>query len=64
MNTWNDVWKYLCKKPGHDLMQYYVSNPNQVALAFWHGVLTVLEIEGQITSEQGMNIWKEITEGE
>ncbi len=44
------------------LMQFYVKNPNDVAKAFWNGVLTVLEIEGKITQEQGMKIWKEITE--
>lgn len=60
MKTWNDVWKYLCQKPAYNLMQYYVSNPNQVAKAFWHGVLTVLEIEGKITPEEGMDIWNEI----
>ena len=64
METWNDVWKYLCKKPGYDLMQFYVKNPNEVAKAFWHGVLTALEIEGAITREQGMKIWKEIAKGE
>lgn len=60
MKTWNEVWKYLCKRPGYDLMQFYVKNPNEVALAFWNGVLTVLELEGKITSEDGMNIWNEI----
>lgn len=60
MKTLHEVWKYLCKKHGHDLMQYYVKNPNDVAKAFWHGVLTVLEIEGKITAEDGMNIWNEL----
>lgn len=64
METLNEVWKYLCKKPGYDLMQFYVPNPNEVAKAFWHGVLTVLEIEGKITNEQGMKIWGELTRNE
>ena len=65
MDTLNAVWKYLCKgKPGNGtgLSQFYVSNPNEVAQAFWNGVLTVLEIEGKITSEGGMKIWKELIE--
>ena len=60
MKTWNEVWKYLCQKPGYDLMQFYVKNPNETAKAFWNGVLTVLELEGKITQEDGMKIWKEI----
>lgn len=65
MKTWNDVWKYLCKnKSGHDYMQFYVANPNEVAKAFWHGVLTILEIEGKVTNEDANNIWNEITKGE
>ena len=62
MKTWNDVWKYLVSKGGaYDLMQFYVKNPNDVAKGFWNGVLTVLEIEGKVTKEDGMNIWNEIT---
>lgn len=64
MNTLNEVWKYLCQRPGYDLMQFYVKNPNEVAKAFWNGVLTVLEIEEKITQEQGMNIWNELVKGE
>lgn len=60
MKTWNEVWKYLCKKPRYDLMQFYVKNPNEVAKGFWNGVLTVLELEGKITQEDGMKIWNEI----
>ena len=60
MKTWNEVWKYLCKKNGRDLMQYYVKNPNETAKAFWHGVLTVLELEGKIENEDAINIWNEI----
>ena len=63
METLNEVWQYLCKgTEGYNILQFYVPNPNQVALAFWHGTLTVLEIEGKITKEQGMKIWKELTE--
>ncbi len=64
METWHEVWQYLCQRPGYDLMQFYVKNPNETAKAFWNGVLTVLELEGRITREQGWNIWKEITKGE
>ena len=65
MEKLNDVWKYLCKKGNaHSLSQFYVSNPNAVAQAFWNGVLTVLEIEGKISEEQGMMIWNELTGGE
>ena len=60
MKTWNDIWKYLCQKPARDLMQFYCENPNEVAKAFWHGVLTVLEIEGKVSREDGMAIWNEI----
>lgn len=63
MKTLNDVWKYLCQKPGYNLTQFYVKNPNEVAKAFWNGVLTVLEIEGKISNEDGMNIWNELTKG-
>lgn len=63
MKTWNDVWQYLCQKRGYDISQYYVSNPNETALAFWHGVLTVLELEGKISQADGINIWNEITKG-
>lgn len=64
MNTLNELWQYVCKSRngGYDLIQFYVKNPNDIAKAFWHGVLTVLEIEGKITQEQGWHIWKEITE--
>ena len=63
MKTWNEVWKYLCKnKEGYNLMQFYVKNPNEVAKAFWHGVLIILEIEGKVTEEDANNIWKEITQ--
>ena len=61
MNTQHDVWEFLCKSKGaRDLLQYYVINPNDVAKAFWHGVLTVLEIEGKITEEESNNIWSEV----
>jgi len=63
MKTWNDVWKYLCKKNGYDLMQFYCKNPNEVAKAFWNGVLTVLELEGKVTNEDANNIWNEIING-
>ena len=63
MKTWNEVWKYLCKeKSTRNYTQYYVSNPNETAKAFWHGVLTILEIEGKVTEEDADNIWKEITQ--
>lgn len=61
MKTWHDVWQYLCKKNGHDLMQFYCKNPNDTAKGFWHGVLTVLELEGKVTKEDAINIWNEIT---
>lgn len=63
MKTWSEVWKYICDNTGMraiDLMQFYVKNPNETAKAFWHGVLTILEIDGKITNEDGMNIWNEI----
>ena len=61
MKTQHDVWEFLCKSNGaRDLLQYYVHNPNDVAKAFWHGVLTVLEIEGKITEEEANNIWSEV----
>ena len=64
MNTWNKIWEYLCKsKRGYDYSQYFVDKPNEIAKAFWHGVLTILEIEGKITNENANNIWCEITNG-
>ena len=60
MKTYSDLWKYICQKGGYNYMQFYVSNPNDVAKAFWHGVLTVLEIEGKISNEDANNIWNEI----
>ena len=61
MKTLNDVWKYLCESGNaRSLMQFYVSNPNEVAQAFWNGALTVLELEGKISHEDGMNIWNEL----
>ena len=63
MKTYSDLWKYICQKAGYNYMQFYVSNPNDVAKAFWNGVLTVLEIEGKITNEDANNIWNEIVGG-
>ena len=63
MKTYSDLWKYICQKAGYNYMQFYVSNPNEVAKAFWHGVLTVLEIEGKISNEDANNIWNEIVGG-
>lgn len=61
MKALNDVWKYLCESGNaRSLMQFYVKNPNETAKAFWHGVLTVLEIEGKVTNEDANNIWNEI----
>lgn len=61
MKTYADLWKYICRSNhGYDLSQFYVSNPNDVAKAFWNGVLTVLELEGKITNEDANNIWNEI----
>ena len=60
MKTYSDLWKYICQKAGYNYMQFYVSNPNDVAKAFWNGVLTVLEIEGKISNEDANSIWNEI----
>jgi hypothetical protein len=62
METYNDVYRYLCSKGyGRAIAQFYVQNPNEVAKAFWNGVLTTLEVDGKITSSASWNIWKEIT---
>ena len=63
MKTYSDLWKYICQKAGYNYMQFYVSNPNDVAKAFWNGVLTVLEIEGKISNEDANKIWNEIVGG-
>lgn len=63
MKTYSDLWKYICQKSGHNYSQFYVSNPNEVAKAFWNGVLTVLEIEEKISNEDANNIWNEIVGG-
>lgn len=61
MKTMNDLWKYICKHGNaREFAQFYVSNPNEVAKAFWNGVLTVLEIEGKITREEANLIWSDI----
>lgn len=62
MKTYEDLWNYICD--GGRAMacsQFYVSNPNETAKAFWNGMLTALEIGGNITKEDANNIWKEIT---
>ena len=60
MKTWNDVWKYICNHcNGRDLLQYY-GEQTQETLAFWHGVLLILECDGKVTSSDAINIWKEI----
>ena len=63
MKTYSDLWKYICQKGAYNYMQFYVSNPNEVAKAFWNGVLTVLEIEGKISNEDANKIWNEIVGG-
>lgn len=63
MKTYSDLWKYICQKGSYNYSQFYVSNPNEVAKAFWNGVLTVLEIEGKISNEDANNIWNEIVGG-
>lgn len=61
MKTQQEVWEYLCNNGfGRSCMQFYVSNPNEVAKAFWNGVLCVLEAEGKVTHEDGMKIWSEV----
>lgn len=61
MKTWNELWVYLCDKGvARDIMQFYVSDPNDVAKAFWNGVLTGLEAGGEITREDANEIWCEI----
>lgn len=64
VKTLHDVWVYLCGSgKGCDLAQFYCKNPNEVAKAFWNGVLTVLELEGKVTNEDANNIWNEFING-
>lgn len=63
MNTWNDLWQYMCDKgAGRNALQFYCENPNERAKAFWNGVLTGLEMTGEITRDQANEIWCEIDE--
>ena len=62
MKTFEDLWNYICDcGRARACSQFYVSNPNETAKAFWNGMLTALEIEGKLTTEEANNIWKEIT---
>lgn len=64
MKTWQDLWEYLCDNGfGHSCSQFWVSNPNDVAKAFWNGMLCVLESEGKVTKEDANSIWDEIING-
>ena len=62
MKTWNDVWVYLMQndRNAFSCSQFYCSNPNEIAKAFWHGVLTVMELEHRLTREEANVIWDEI----
>ena len=62
MNTYSDVWNYLCNKGfGRSCSQFYVKNPNETAKGFWNGILTALEAAGTIDAETSYKIWVEIT---
>lgn len=61
MKTWNELWGYMCDKgEARNAVQFYVSDPNEVAKAYWNGVLTALEMEGVITRDDANEIWCEI----
>ena len=61
MKTWNDIWRYICDHcNGRDLLRYYSYEQTADTLAFWHGVLLILECEDKITSADAINIWNEI----
>ena len=62
MKTYEDLWNYICENGrARECSQFYVTSPNQTALAFWNGMLTALECEGVITKEDAINIWREIS---
>lgn len=64
VKTLHDVWVYLCETGrARDLSQYYCSDPNDIARAFWDGVLTVLELEHKITPKDANIIWNELING-
>lgn len=64
MKTWQDLWEYLCDNGFcHSCSQFWVTNPNEIAKAFWNGMLCVLESEGKVTKEDANNIWNEIERG-
>ena len=61
MKTWNDVWQYLCEHGNaRDLLYYYSEKQTAETLAFWHGVLLILQYEDKITWSDAINIWEEI----
>ncbi len=61
MKTLNELWVYMCDKGlARDAMQFYVSDPNEVAKAYWNGVLTALEMEGVINKDEANEIWCDV----
>lgn len=61
MNSWDELWQYMCDKgSARNAIQFYVDDPNDIAKAFWNGVLTGLEMTGEITRDQANKIWREI----
>ena len=62
MNSFNEVWKYLCTEVNPKrISHYYMESSKLESKCFWDGVLTALEVEKRISSEDADKIWKEIT---
>lgn len=61
MKSLNELWGYMCDKgEGRNAVQFYVRDPNEVAKAYWNGVLTALEMEGVINRDEANEIWCDV----
>lgn len=61
MNSLNELWQYMCDKgSARNAIQFYVDDPNDIAKAFWNGILTGLEMEGRITRDEANRIWCDV----
>lgn len=62
IKTFSDLWAFMCKSDNAlSFIQYYTTNPNETARAFWIGVLSTLELTGKITHDRALLLWAEIT---
>ena len=61
MNSLNELWQYMCDKgTARNALQFYVDDPNEIAKAYWNGMLTGLEMAGVITKDEANRIWCDV----